>query len=354
MRKEWYVLQVYSGMENKVKETLEERIKNLGYEKYFGKIIIPEVDELNYSNKRVQKIYIEKEAQIFVKKGNDVKKGDILAREPEIFAKTAGKIVDIKNFRKILVETEGKKYSKTFLIPESAGLLAGLKAGKKVRADTPFSKNLEYKSDVDGEIVSVEKVKRVVIENESKEKDIYLLPRETFIHERFKVGSNVRIGDKLCEPKEYKAKFSGRIDIRETPFHKEIKIIKTKKKNLFPGYVFVEMMYTKETEELVGNLPYVSTILNIGGKPVKLNKNEIRVVLRLMGEEAYQKRQVKEIRTDFELGEHVKIINGPFEYFTGKIKDYDLEKQEVQVVVTMFGRETTVTLSLGEIEKIID
>ncbi len=58
MRKEWYVLQVYSGMENKVKETLEERIKNLGYEKYFGKIIIPEVDELNYSNKRVQKIYI--------------------------------------------------------------------------------------------------------------------------------------------------------------------------------------------------------------------------------------------------------------------------------------------------------
>jgi transcriptional antiterminator NusG len=89
-------------------------------------------------------------------------------------------------------------------------------------------------------------------------------------------------------------------------------------------------------------------------KPVKLNKNEVRAVLRLMGEEAYQKRQVKEIRTDFELGEHVKIINGPFEYFTGKIKDYDLEKQEVQVVVTMFGRETTVTLSLGEIEKIID
>lgn len=354
MRKEWYILQVYSGMENKVKETLEERAKNVGENKYFGRIIIPEVEELNYSNKRVQKIYVSKEAKVHVRKGKDVKKGDLLAKEPEIFVKNAGKVIESKNFRRIIVETEGKKFSKTFLIPESSGFLSGLRTGKKVHTDTPFTKNFEYKSDVDGEIVSVEKVKRILIKNYNNENDIYVVPRETFINETFKLGNDIGVGEKLSESKEYKAKFSGRVDIRETPFHKEIKIIKTKRKNLFPGYIFVEMMYIKETEKLIKNAPYVSTVLNIGGKPVKLNKNEVRAILRLIGEESYEKRQIKEVRTDFEIGEHVKIINGPFEYFTGKIKHLDLEKQEVQVVVTMFGRETTVTLSLGEIEKIVD
>lgn len=354
MRKEWYVLQVYSGMENKVKETLEERIKSLGYERYFGKIIIPEVEELNYSNKKTDRVFISKNAELYVKKGKDVKKGDLLAKDTEIRVKSSGAILEIKNYRRITVETEGKKYYKAFLIPESAGIISGLRIGKKLRAGTPLSKNMEYESDVDGEIVSSEKVKRIVLKTDNGEEEVYIVPKECFKNELYKTGTYVEQGTVIGSSRQYQAKFSGRIDIRETAFYREIKIVKTKRRNLFPGYVFIEMMYLKETENLVKNIAYISSFLSIGGKPVKLKRQEIRAILRLIGEEEYEKKQIKEIRTDFEIGEHVKIISGPFEYFTGKIKTIDLEKQEVSVVVTMFGRETAVTLSLSEIEKIID
>jgi transcriptional antiterminator NusG len=354
MRKEWYVLQVYSGMENKVKENIEEKVKNLGYDKYIGKIVIPEIEELNYTNRRIDRMFVSKDAELFVKKGKDVKKGDLLAKEPAIKIKSKGKIVEAKNYRKIMVETEGKKYSKTFLIPESVGVIAGLRVGKKVVSGTPLSKNFEYECDVDGEIVGIEKVKRVVVQSDSGENEVYIVPKETFKSDSYKVGTIVEPEEIIGDAKEYRAKFAGRVDIRETALIIEIRLIKTKKKNLFPGYVFIEMIYTKEVEDTIKKIPYVSTFLNIGGKPVKLQKNEISAVLRLIGEESFEKKKLQEIRTDFEIGEHIKIISGPFEYFTGKIKGIDLEKQEVKVGVSMFGRETTVTLSLSEIEKIID
>jgi transcriptional antiterminator NusG len=115
------------------------------------------------------------------------------------------------------------------------------------------------------------------------------------------------------------------------------------------------MMHVKEAEKMIINIPYVSSFLNVGGRPLKLRKKEIRVILRLIGEEEYDlAKPRKEIRTDYEVGEHVKIISGPFEFFTGKIRSIDLEKQEVKVSVSMFGRETEVELGLTEIEKIVD
>ncbi|MDO7975686.1 KOW motif-containing protein [Oceanotoga sp. DSM 15011] len=355
MRKEWYVLQAYSGMENKVKELLEEKYRMLGFAHFFGKIIVPEIEELDYSNKKVEKVFVNNDSKVFTKKGKDIKKGDVIAKEADFFAKENGIITSLKNFRRIIIETKGKKYSTTYLIPENAGILAGLRVGKDVKAGMPFTKDASFECEVDGEIGAIEKVKKVIIDNSLGEKDVYIVPRSNFDSKVFRNGTEISKGEKLAEGKEFKAKSSGRVDVRETAMRKEIRIIKTSRKKLFPGYIFIEMMHVKEAENLVKSIPYVSTFLNVGGKPIRLKRNEIRALLRLIGEEDYEDKKDKtEIRIDYEIGEHVKIINGPFEFFTGKIKNIDLDKHEVNVSVSMFGRETDVELGLSEIEKIVE
>ena len=353
MRKEWYVLQAYSGMENKVKEMIQEKAKMHGIQNYFGKILIPEVEEINYSNKKGDKFFVSPNAEIFVKNGKDVKKNDLIAEEPATLVKHSGEIIESKNYRKIIVETTDKKYSKTFLIPERAGIIPGIRAGKSVKPGTPFTKDFSYECDVDGEIGAVIKVKRLVVKTDDGESDVYVVPLKLFNSKVFKVGTTVNKDERLANGEQYFAKSSGRIDIKEHSMRKEIKIIKTSRVKLFPGYIFIEMIHLKESEKLIQSIPYVSTFLNVGGKPIKLNRKEIRVLLRTSGEEEYKEKKVK-IRSDYSVDEHVKIVSGPFEFFTGKIKELNLQKQEVTVSVTMFGRETEVELSLSEIEKILD
>ncbi|MDK2945369.1 transcription termination/antitermination NusG family protein [Geotoga petraea] len=355
MRKEWYVLQAFSGMENKVKELIIEKSKVLDLDRYIGRIIVPEIEELDYSNRKVEKIFVSQDSTIYVKKGKDVKKGDIIAKNPETTIKHSGVIKEMKNYRRIIVETKGKKYSKTFLIPESAKVLSGLRIGKTVKPGMPFTNDGSYECDVEGEIGTVEKVKRIIVENSNSEEDVYIVPVKLFDSRTYKTGVEVSEGEAIASGKEFKSKSSGRVDIKDMPLRKEIRIIKTSRKKLFPGYIFIEMMHVKEVEKMIVNIPYVSSFLNVGGRPLKLKRKEIRVILRLIGEEEYDSAKPrKEIRTDYELGEHVKIISGPFEFFTGKIKSIDLEKQEVKVSVSMFGRETEVELGLTEIEKIVD
>lgn len=92
--------------------------------------------------------------------------------------------------------------------------------------------------------------------------------------------------------------------------------------------------------------------MNVGGKPIKLTLKEAKALLKLVGQELVEQKKLPKVRMDYTIGEQIKIINGPFELFTGKITRINLEKQEVKVTITLFGRETTVELSLAEIEKI--
>lgn len=355
MKKEWYVLQIYSGMENKVKELIEEKAKMTGQSQYFGKIVVPELEEIDYSNKKSEKIIVDFDTKILVKKGKDVKKGTLLAKEPDIFIKNSGEIVESKNYRKFVIETKGKKYIKSFLIPESANVLSGIRQGKQLKPGTPFTTDSSYECDVDGVVSYVEKAKRIVVQPDNvEEKDVYIVPRNSLDTKLYKNGSLVKKDEKISIGNEFKARTNGRIDIKQHPMTKEIRVIKTSKKKLFPGYIFIEMMYIKEAERLVISVPYVSTFLNMGGKPLKLRRNEVRAILRLMGEEVFEEKRNQNIKIDYKINEHVKIISGPFEYFTGKIKKIDPDKAEVVVVVSMFGRETEVELSLSEIEEITD
>ncbi|HPG48338.1 MAG TPA: DUF4920 domain-containing protein, partial [Petrotogaceae bacterium] len=78
MRKEWYIAQAYSGMENKVKEVIEEKAKMLGLSSLFGRVIVPEIEEIDYANRKVDRVFISNEAELYTKASKYVKKGDTL------------------------------------------------------------------------------------------------------------------------------------------------------------------------------------------------------------------------------------------------------------------------------------
>lgn len=120
---------------------------------------------------------------------------------------------------------------------------------------------------------------------------------------------------------------------------------KVKQKKMFPGYVLVEMTITDETWYVVRNTPGVTGFVGAGNKPIPLMEDEAAEILRHMGfEEATAK-------LDFEVGEWVKIISGPFQAMDATVQEIHLDKGKVKVSANMFGRETSVELDFSQVQK---
>lgn len=134
------------------------------------------------------------------------------------------------------------------------------------------------------------------------------------------------------------------------PTEKKIKI-KSGKRNvviekIFPGYVFVEMELTDESWYVVRNTPNVTGFIGSGVTPTPVSKEEIDLLMKKMGVEA------PKYTVNFEVGEMVKISDGPFKDFEGNISSIDTEKGKIKVLVSVFGRETPVELDLLQVKKI--
>ena len=117
--------------------------------------------------------------------------------------------------------------------------------------------------------------------------------------------------------------------------------IKTKK--MFPGYVIIKMIVTNETWYLVRNTQGVTGFVGQGSDPIPLTDEEVA----RMGIEKVH------IDLDVEIGETVRVINGPFESFMGTVEEVNKEKQVLRVKVSMFGRDTPVELEFTQIEKLV-
>ena len=135
------------------------------------------------------------------------------------------------------------------------------------------------------------------------------------------------------------------------PETKEIEIKdgkqKEKIKKMFPGYVLVEMIMTDEAWFVVRNTPGVTGFLGSSGKgakPFPLFPHEIEKILKTMG------MNVKEIKVDFNVGDKVKITDGPFKLMEGKILEIDTDNNKANVSIDLFGQETTVEVELSQIE----
>ena len=124
---------------------------------------------------------------------------------------------------------------------------------------------------------------------------------------------------------------------------------KERLKKIFPGYILVEMIMTDEAWFIVRNTPGVTGFIGSSGKgakPFPLSPAEVDKILGNMGMSRL------DIANELEVGTMVKVTTGPFANMVGKIKNIDMEKQELEVVLDLFGQETTVELKLAEIEKI--
>ena len=121
------------------------------------------------------------------------------------------------------------------------------------------------------------------------------------------------------------------------------------KKNEFPGYVLVEMVMTDDSWYVVRNTPGVTGFIGShgsGSKPTPLLPDEVDSILRRLD------MTEKHAEIDVEVGEQVKIVDGPFKDMTGKVTEVDNSNMKVKVVVEMFGRETNTELEMDQIAKI--
>jgi len=134
------------------------------------------------------------------------------------------------------------------------------------------------------------------------------------------------------------------------PTEKQIEIKngekKTKIRKIFPGYVLVRMAVTEDSWFVVRNTPNVTGILGFGTVPSAINTKELGQVKDKM-----DKEQPK-FNIDFNKGDQVKIVDGPFKNFEGSVEDIDKDKGKVKVLVDMFGRETPVDLDFLQAKKI--
>jgi len=134
------------------------------------------------------------------------------------------------------------------------------------------------------------------------------------------------------------------------PKEKKIKIKGGKREvveeKIYPGYVLVEMIVDDESWYVVRNTPRVTGFIGAGTVPIPISDEEIKNIQKRMGVEQ------PTYKIDVEVGDVVRITDGPFKDFDGKISEVDKERGKVKVLVNMFGRETPVELDFLQVKKI--
>jgi len=118
-------------------------------------------------------------------------------------------------------------------------------------------------------------------------------------------------------------------------------------RKFFPGYVLVKMELTDEAYHLVKNTPKVTGFLGSGAKPIAVSEKEVQRIVGSMEEGVERPRPT--IR--FDIGEKVRVTDGPFASFDGHVESVDEDRARLRVSVSIFGRETPVELEYEQVEK---
>jgi transcriptional antiterminator NusG len=134
------------------------------------------------------------------------------------------------------------------------------------------------------------------------------------------------------------------------PKEKKIKIKNGKRKTveekIFPGYVLVEMVVTDDSWYVVRNTPNVTGFIGTGTIPTPVADEEIRSLQKRMGVDE------PEYKIDVDVNSPIRIVDGPFKGFEGKVAEIDEARGKIKVLVSMFGRETPVELDFLQVKKI--
>lgn len=143
------------------------------------------------------------------------------------------------------------------------------------------------------------------------------------------------------------------VDSVEVPTETVTEVRRGKKvqseKKFFPGYVLAKLKMNDDVYHLVKNQPKVTGFLGSMGKPQAISEAEAARILNTKEEAAASPKQ--QIRVDYEIGDSVKVLEGPFASFNGVVEELDFDKSKVKVSVSIFGRATPVELDFEQVER---
>jgi transcriptional antiterminator NusG len=135
------------------------------------------------------------------------------------------------------------------------------------------------------------------------------------------------------------------------PAEKVVELVKGKKKTssrmFFPGYILVQMDLNDETWHIVKSTPKVTGFVGGASRPAAIPEAEVQEITDQMAEGAMRPKP----KVLFESGEHVKVIDGPFQDFNGVVEEVKPEKGKLRVLISIFGRATPVELDFVQVEK---
>ena len=164
-------------------------------------------------------------------------------------------------------------------------------------------------------------------------------------------GSEKKVAEAILEQAE-KKNLSDKILQVLVPTEEVVEIKKgekvTTERNFFPGYLLIQMYLHDESWHLVSNTPKVTGFLGSGGKPSSVSETEVKRILSQVEEQ----HEIARSALLFEIGEQVRVSDGPFTSFTGLVEDVDQEKERLKVSVSIFGRPTPVDLAYSQVEKL--
>ncbi|MBO9341032.1 MAG: transcription termination/antitermination protein NusG [Roseiflexus sp.] len=123
---------------------------------------------------------------------------------------------------------------------------------------------------------------------------------------------------------------------------------RTVQKKVFPGYVLVQMKMNDNSWYVVRNTPGVTSFVGHGNKPTPLEESEVKAILRQMEQEA------PKVKVSYQVGQAVKITDGPFTDFEGVVDAIDHERGRVRVLVSFFGREAPVELDFLQVTRLVE
>ena len=156
---------------------------------------------------------------------------------------------------------------------------------------------------------------------------------------------------KLIKEEAEKAKMSEKIEEIVVPTHDVTEVKRGKriqrKKKYFPGYVLIKSEMDNNFYHMIKNIKKVSGFLGSRGKPIPVSEKEIEKILGQIKDGVAQPKSAIE----YNIGETVQVIDGPFASFSGMVEDIDEEKLRLKVSVSIFGRPTPVDLEYNQVEK---